>query len=283
MIRFAVLALFFLTGPGFAPAAPTPEEEATIAQFEAAGARVSRDREGHAIKLFSGGKPQHSVEDLQKIGTLKHLEELALNAPAAGDSDWGFLHDLPNLRRLTIWHGHEFSSLRQFCDLPIQALTVGGCMGIRDLNKDQPEKQRDSILTLTGLPSLTFLNLYHSPLAPEDAHLEHIVKNFPLLEELRLDFNAPRGFQTATTPEGLAKLQNLPLKILSLENINAFTPGHMNAIAGIETLESLLIDTRKAPFDTTQLVNAVRSFRPELDIQVAGEGASGPPRPGKKS
>lgn len=260
-------------------AAPDAEETAAITLFEEAGARLTRGDDGHVIKLFSGGKPPHSVEDLQKIAAMEKLEELALNSPAAGDDDWGFLHDLPNLKKLTIWHGKYFSDLTSFSGLTIKALTIGGCMGIRDLNKEQPEKQRDAVLTLTDLPNLTFLNLYHSPLAPGDEHLVHIVENFPKLTDLRLDFNAPRGFETTTTPDGLTKLQSLPLQILSVENINAFTPDHMRAIAGIETLGHLLIDTRKNPFDTDPLVTAVRELRPGLDIQVAGADAKGPPRP----
>lgn len=281
MIRCSILAIWFSALSVFVSAAPSTDEAATIALFTEEGARITLDSEGHAVKLFSGGKPQHSVEDLQKIGTLEHLEELALNAPAAGNDDWKFLHEMAALKKLTIWHGHEFSSLEPFCDLPIEALTVGGCMGIRDLNKDQPEKQKDAVLTLTGLPNLTFLNLYHSPLAPDDAHLKHIVEHFPKLEELRLDFHAPRGFETTTTPDGLARLRKLPLKILSLENINSFSTEHMVAIAGIDSLESLLIDARKNPFDTEPLVEAIREKRPELDIQVAGKDAKGPPRPSR--
>lgn len=265
-----------------ASAASHSGEASAIALFEESGARLTRNEEGQVTKLFSGGKPPHSVGDLQRISDFEKLEELALNAPAAGDGDWGFLHDLPNLRKLTIWHGKHFSSLEPFSGLGIEALTVGGCMGIRDLNKDRPERQRDVILTLTNLPNLTFLNLYHSPLAPRDEHLAHIVENFPKLTELRLDFNAPRGFQKATTAAGLTKLQSLPLRILSLENIDAFTPGHMKAVAGIETLEHLLIDARKNPFDTGPLVTVVREVRPDLDIQVAGAEAKGPPRPSVK-
>lgn len=262
--------------------APSPEEQAAIEMFEEAGARLTLDNKGHVIKLFSGGNPPHSVEALQQIAAMENLEELALNSPAAGNDDWGFLQELKQLRKLTIWHGKYFSGLEPFSDLPIESLTVGGCMGLRDLNKDEPEKQRDAVLTLSRLPKLKSLTLYHSPLAPADVHLAHIVENFPQLEDLRLDFNAPRGFETTTTPAGLADLNRLPLKVLSLENVNTFTPEHMSAVAGIETLESLLIDARKNPFDTAPLVSAVVSIRPGLDIQVAGADAKGPPRPSSK-
>ncbi|NOX99314.1 MAG: hypothetical protein GXP30_06235 [Verrucomicrobia bacterium] len=263
--------------------AELPKDEAGIvAFFEQAGARISRNDEDRAVKIFSGGKPQHSVEELQLLGRLPHLEEIAMNSPLAGDKDWGFLHHLPKLKKLTIWHGHHFTSLSIFSDLPIESLTVGGCMGLRDLNKGQPEKQRNAVLSLTQLPNLTKLNLYHSPLIPGDEQLAHIVKQFPQLDDLKLDFNAPRGTETTISPSGLKGLQKLPLKTLSIENANTFTVDHMKAIAGIKTLEVLLIDARKNSFDTAALVASLKEQRPGLDIQVAGKGAKGPPRPGKR-
>ena len=263
--------------------AEVPADEAgAIAFFEKSGARITSNKEGHAVKIFSGGKPQHSVEELQLLGLLSHLEEIAVNAPLAGDKDWGFLRKLPELKKLTIWHGHHFTSLSQFSDLPIESLTVGGCMGLRDLNKGQVEKQRDAVLSLTKLPKLTRLNLYHSPLIPGDEQLAHLIKQFPKLEDLKLDFNAPRGSQTTISPAGLKGLQKLPLKILSVENANTFTVDHMKSIAGIKTLQVMLIDTRKNPFDTSALVHSLKGERPDLDIQVAGEGAKGPPRPSKR-
>ena len=54
------------------------------------------------------------------------------------------------------------------------------------------------------------------------------------------------------------------------------------SIAGIKTLEVLLIDTRKNPFDASALVHSLKGDRPDLDVQVAGEGAKGPPRPSKR-
>jgi len=276
-----LVLILLLLGVELRAELPT-DETGAIALFKKAGARVTTNEEGHAIKIFSGGKPQHSISELQLIGLFSHLEELALNAPMAGDKDWGFLRNLPELKKLTIWHGHHFTSLLQFSNLPIESLTVGGCMGLRDLNKGKLEKQRDAVLSLTKLPKLTKLNLYHSPLVPGDEHLAHIAKQFPRLEDLKLDFNAPRGSQTTTSPAGLEQLQKLPLKILSIENANTFTAEHMKAIAGIKTLEVLLIDTRKKPFDTSTLVKTLRAERSDLDIQVAGEGAKGPPRPSTK-
>ncbi len=258
------------------------EEQEVIALFEKAGARINTDEDGHAIKLFSGGKPPHTVEDLQKIGKLSHLEQLALNAPPAGDEDWGFLSELSNLKQLTIWHGKHFSSLAPFSGLPIEGLTAGGCMGIRNLNQNKPQKQRDAILTLRDLPNLQRLNLYHSPLAPDDAHLAHIAAQFPKLVDLKLDFASPRGTETNITPDGLRKLAALPLEVMSLENVGTFTAEHMKAIAEIETLEAVLIDARRGGVDTAPLVAALKEARPELEVQVAAEGAQGPPRRSRK-
>jgi hypothetical protein len=216
------------------------QEADVIALFKQAGARVTVDSAGHATKLFSGGKPAHSVADLRRIGELKHLEQLAMNAPAAGDDEWGFLKALPKLQQLTIWHCKTISSLAPFSGLPIEGLTVGGSMGIRDLNKGDLQRQRDAILSLHDLPNLKRLNLYHSPTAPDDVHLAHMAKQFPRLEDLKLDFSAPRGSVTKITPEGLRVLKALPLKVLSLEHVHALTPEHMRAIAEIPPLEAVL-------------------------------------------
>ena len=276
----ASLFIFSLIIVWTSPArAELPSDEAgVIALFKKAGARVTTNDDGHAVKLFSGGKPPHSTEELQLIGKLIHLEELAVNSPRAGDDEWGFLRKLPKLRRLTIWHCKTFTSLKPFCDLPIQRLTIGGCMGLRDLNRDHPEKQRDSVLSLRNLPNLTYLNLYHSPLLPDDKHLAHIAEQFPKLEELKIDFAAPRGSEINITPDGLKNLQILPLKVISMENARTFTADHMKVLAGIKSLEAVLIDNRRNSYDTAPLVAALKEARPDLEIQVANEGAKGPPR-----
>ena len=257
------------------------EESDLAAFFKEKGSRVTTNEAGEVIKLFHGGKPAFSVADFQKIGELAHLEQLALNAPPGGDSDWGFLKDLTTLKQLTIWHGKGFSSLTPFCDLPIERLTVGGCMGLRNLNKDTPQKQRDAVLTLRGLPNLTYLNLYHSPLLPDDSHLAHVATEFSKLTELKIDFTSPRGSETSITPDGLRKLKQLPLTVFSMENISSFTPAHMKAVAEIETLEAVLIDARRkaAP---EGVVEALKSARPELEVVVAGPDSKGPPRRQKK-
>ncbi|MDF1861389.1 MAG: hypothetical protein P1U87_14330 [Verrucomicrobiales bacterium] len=256
-------------------------EAEVIALFEKAGARIAKNEEGHAIKLFSGGKPPHSVAELQRIGELKHLEQIALNSPMAGNEEWGFLRELPALKVLTIWHCKTISSLAPFSGLPIESLTVGGSMGLRDLNRETPEEYRDVVLTLKDLPHLKSVNLYHSPLVPGDEHLLHLVTEFPHLEEVKVDVNAPSGMETTMTPAGLKALAKIPVKVLSLENIHSFTAEHMSAIAEVKSLEAVLIDCRKKPFDTVPLVKKLKELRPELEVVVADGGAKGPPRRAK--
>ena len=269
---FRVLGLSLLLG-----GALNGQEAEVVALFKQAGARVTVDGEGHATKLFSGGKPAHSVADLQRLGELGHLEQLALNAPQAGDMEWFFLKRMPRLKQLTIWHCKTFRSLAPFNDLKIEGLTVGGCMGIRDLNKGDLAKQRDAVLTLRGLPELKRLNLYHSPLTPDDRHLAHIAGEFPKLEDLKLDFASPRGSETTITPAGLRVLKQLPLKVFSLENVHTFGPDHGMAIAEIATLEAVLVDTRRGPDDVAGFVNALKAARPDLEVVVAEKGAKRPP------
>lgn len=281
-MRFSHLGLVVLVSLAAKPLLAeefSPSDEAgVIAFFEKAGARVSLNDEGHAVKLFSGGKPPHSAEELQWIGKLTHLEELAMNAPQAGDDEWGFLKELKNLKQLTIWHCKTISSLSSFQGLPIEGLTVGGCMGLRDLNRETPERQRDAVLTLRNLPNLKRLNLYHSPMTPDDAHLAHLAKEFPKLEDLKLDFAVPRNTEASLTVAGLAHLQALPLTVLSLENVDVFTPAHIEAISGIESLEALLIDVRRGSVDPAPLVAAMQKARPEVEVVVAGKDAKGPPK-----
>lgn len=258
------------------------DESAVIERFEKAGARITKNTEGHAVKVFSGGRPPHSLAELQSLVALTHLEELALNAPAAGNDDWAFLHNLKHLKKLTIWHCKTIQSLAPFSGLTIESLTVGGSMGLRDLNKETPEEHLNAVLTLTDLPNLKSINLYHTPLLPKDEHLAHLISEFPKLEEVKIDCAAPRGFEVSITPAGLAKLGALPIRVLSFENIEFFTDEHIESIAGIKTLEALLVDCRKNPFDTTSLEASLAKLRPDLEVQVAGEDSKGPPTRSKK-
>ena len=237
-MKMPLLALAFVAL--WASTSPASEAE-TIKFFQQRSDRVTTDDDGHAIKLFSGGKPELSVEDLQRIGELVALEELAINAPPADDTQWKFLKSLPKLRQLTIWHGHHFQNLKAFNGLPVESITFGGCMGIRNLNKDNPDALRNAATTLSDLPNLKSLTLYHSPLTPDNSHLAHIVKHFPGLTELRVDFAAPRGQEINITAEGIAHLAELKLTYLDIENGHNLSPETFAAIAKITTLKRLHI------------------------------------------
>ncbi len=272
-----LLALLILWTSSIAGAEPLPTNEAGVIKYlSAKGVDIKTDGDGHAVRLMSSGKPTLTADEYQLIGLLTHLEQMGLNAAPLADDEWQFLKSLPKLKSLSIWHGKGFATLEPFSNLPVESLTIGGCMGLRDLNKDDAAKQRDAITTLHSLSNLTRGNWYHSPLIPDDAHLAHIARQFPKLESLRLDFAAPRGSETTITPDGLAALQNLPLTVLSLENAGSFTAEHLKSIAGIKTLKSLLVDARRKPAPTEAL-NQFKKLRPSVDVVVAGPDAKGPP------
>jgi len=267
----AFLALISSTVLIFASIAGADESDA-VAFFQQRGERVTTDAEGHAVKLFVGGKPELTVEELQRIGELTHLEELAINAAPADGSQWAFLKSLTKLRKLTLWHGHHFDSLKAFNGLPVESITFGGCMGLRDLNRENPDAQRNAVLTLDDLPALTSLTLYHSPLTPDDAHLAHIIEHFPKLTELRVDFAAPRGQEINITPEGISGLAQLKLTYLGLENAESLSPETFAKIGDIQTLTRLHIypargdeaEASIAQYET--LVKTLRSDLPELEV-----------------
>lgn len=261
---------------------PTNESGA-IKYLSAKGVDIKQNADGHAIRLMSSGKPPLTVAEYQLIGRLTHLEQMGLNAAPLNEKEWGFLKSLPKLQRLAIWHGKGFSTLSPFCGLPVESLTIGGCMGLRDLNKGNADKLRHAIKTLHTLPKLKSVNLYHSPLLPDDSHIAHLVKQFPTLEELKLDFAAPRGSQTTITPQGLSALQKLPLKSLSLENGHEFGEEHFTAIAGIKSLEVLLFDARRNSVPVAGL-EAFRKLRPQVAVVVAKPGDARPPmKPRRKN
>ncbi len=252
-----------------AGATPTEEEAGAIAFFKNRGDRITLDAKGHAVKLFSSGNPEIPVPDLRRIGHLTHLQELSLNNAKAGDGDWAFLQKLKSLKKLRIWHGHRISSLAPFAGVAAEDILFGGCMGLRDLNKDDPDKLRNVALTLRDLPNVKVLSLYHSPLTPDDSHLVHIAKEFPNLSDLRVDFAAPRGQETNITPAGLAALAKLKLTRLTLENSEPFTPDHFAALAKIDSLKSLLIyPPRSGDFDHAPLLADLKKLRPELEISI---------------
>jgi len=259
-------------------AAALPTDEAgAIAYLKSKGVEVTQNDAGHAVRLMSSGTPPLTAEEYALIGLLSHLEDMGLNGARLADDQWGFLKSLTKLKRLSIWHGHEFGSLEPFSGLSIESLTVGGCMGLRDKNKDDVHKHRNVVTTLHDLPNLKRANLYHSPQAPDDAHLRHIAKSFPKLEDLRLDFSSPRGTQTTITASGLTELRSLPLTVLSLENAHSFGPEHFEALAGIKTLQALLVDARKQPVPAAG-VAAFQKLRPDVEVVVSQPGDTTPPR-----
>ncbi|MCA9063207.1 MAG: hypothetical protein KDA96_09110 [Planctomycetaceae bacterium] len=259
------------------------EETSAIERLTEKGFEIRTDSNGHAIRLMSSGKGDLTAADYQLIGKLTHLEQMGLNAAPLKADEWQFLKALPRLKTLSIWHGHHFATLEPFSGLPVESLTIGGCMGLRDLNKDAPDRLRNAITTLHDLPHLKKVSLYHSPLAPDDTHLKHLAQNFPTLEDLRLDFSAPRGSETLISPNGLKVLQTLPLKVLSLENAQTFTTEHMAAIADIRSLTQLLIDCRRQPV-ADDVIDTFRRQRPDVQVAVAQPGDPGPPvvRPPKR-
>ncbi|QDU92415.1 hypothetical protein [Lignipirellula cremea] len=281
MIRIFFLTMALTLGAQPLLRAELPNDEAgAIAYLSSKGVKITTD-DGHAVRLMSSGSPALSAEEYQLIGLLTHLEQMGINGAPLADDEWGFLKSLRRLKQLSIWHSKGFAALEPFSGLPVESLTIGGCMGLRDLNKDKPEHLRDAITTLHDLPRLKRGNWYHSPLAPDDSHLAHIAREFPQLECLRLDFHAPRGSETSITPEGLARLQALPLKVLSIENAGGFSTKHLAAIAGVKTLQSLLVDARKQPAPTEALA-AFRKLRPDVEVVVASPDAKRPPRARQK-
>lgn len=281
-MKLACLLLSLIAWPSLLAAQTLPTNEADVIKYlSGKGLDIKLNDAGHAVRLMSSGKPVMTAEEYQLIGLLVHLEQMGLNAAPLGGDEWGFLASLPNLKSLSIWHGKGFANLEPFCGLPVESLTIGGCMGLRDLNKENSERQRDAIMTLRDLPNLKRGNWYHFPLMPDDSHLKHIANQFKQLEDLRLDFAAPRGFETTVTPDGLAHLEKLPLKVLNLENAGGFSKEHLAVIAKIETLETLLFDARKKPA-LIQAIEAFRKLRPDVAVVIAGPDAKSPPRVPRK-
>ncbi|MFT6620394.1 MAG: hypothetical protein ACJASX_003303 [Limisphaerales bacterium] len=262
---YPVVATLFAFGIGAGIHAEAAEE--ATAFLTRKGIAIHKDRAGAPNRVMSAGKTPLSASDYQRIGELKTIESLGLNAATLKDSEWEFLKSLPKLKRLSIWHAKGISSLSGFSGLGVESLTVGGSMGLRDNNRARPERHLNAVLTLRDLPNLHRLSLYHTPLTPDDSHLAHIAKEFPKLNDLRLDFATPRGVELNISIAGLRKLHALPLVKLTVENIQAFTAAHMQTIAEIPTLKTLVIDARKRPVSKL-LVDAARTARPGLKIDL---------------
>lgn len=230
------------------------------------GIKVSKDRAGKPTRLMSRGNPSLTVTDYQSLKKFP-VTSMGLNASTLKNHEWGFLREHQQLKRLAIWHAKGISSLEPFSGLSVESLTIGGSMGLRDLNKGNPDKHRDAVLTLKNLPNLKTLSLYHTPLTPDDKHLAHIVQEFPKLEDLRLDFATPRGTKINITPSGLKKLHALPLKKLTIENFQSFSDAHMKALATIPALKQIVLDSRKRPCPS-QLVLALGKANADLEVET---------------
>jgi hypothetical protein len=262
--------------------AELPSDEAgAIAFLSGKGVEFTKSADGKATRLMVKECGKLAAADFALIGKLTSLEQMGINGAPLADGEWAFLKSLPKLKTLSIWHCAGFGSLEPFSGLPVESLTIGGCMGLRDKNKGNPEKLRHALKTLHDLPNLTKGNWYHSPLAPDDTHLAHIAGQFPKLTDLRLDFAAPAGTQTSITPAGLAALQKLPLTVLGVESAQSFTAAHFQAIAGIKSLKTLTVDARKQPANEDAIA-AFKKARPDVEVAVSQPGDKGPPQVKKK-
>lgn len=250
---------------------PLRADEANVIEFfKARGDSVAVDDQGHAVRLMARGTPPLSVQQLQQIGELTHLTYVGINMSPADDSQWGFLAKLPKLKQLKIWHGHHFRSLKAFNGLPVEELTVGGCMGLHRLNKSEPDKAQNVIMTLDKLPNVRKLVLYHSPVAPDDAHLEHLVKSFPGVTELRVDFVAPGRGPSRITRKGLRCLSRLRLAHLTIENASTLSGEDLAELASIKTLKHLEVFTAKGSKTSEGKYRALlvqfEKLRPEIKV-----------------
>lgn len=279
-MKQSAFALLLVAAATLHAALPT-DEAGAIAYLTGKGVEITKSADGKATRLMVKDGGKLAAADFALIGKLTSLEQMGINGAPLADGEWGFLKSLPKLKQLSIWHCAGFGSLEPFSGLPVESLTIGGCMGLRDKNKGNPEKLRHALKTLHDLRNLTKGNWYHSPLAPDDTHLAHIAAQFPKLTDLRLDFAAPAGTQTSITPAGLAALQKLPLTLLGIESVKSFTAAHFQAIAGIKSLKTLTVDARKQPANEDAIA-AFKKARPDVEVAVSQPGDKGPPQVKKK-
>jgi len=278
-LRFALLLLALVTN--LHAALPT-DEAGAIVYLTGKGLTITKNANGHAVTLKSSGQPpMTAAEEYALIGKLTQLEDVNFNAAPLGDGEWGFLKALSKLKSLAVGHSGKFSTMEPFSGLPLESILVGGCVGLRDLNRSDKGKLRNAVTTLHSLPNLKSLTLYHSPVVLDDAHLVHLAAQFPHLETLRLDFAPLAGLHSSITPAGLAALQKLPLLTLKVEGLKDFTATHFQAIAGIKSLKTLSVDTRKQPANT-EAIAAFKTARPDVEVAVSQPGDKGPPQVKKK-
>jgi len=144
---------------------------------------------------------------------------------------------------------------------------VGGCSGLRELNKENRDAAHAGMMALIDLPNLRELSLNHCPSIWDDSILSHIIESFPRLRHLSVDLRPMPGFETAITPEVLRRLSSLPLESLVLEVLQTLEAGHFLAIGSIPTLKTLALNRGRQPFDERPLAQ-LREKRPDLIIEV---------------
>jgi len=233
------LVLLFIPATSYAQTLPT-DATGAVKYLSDKGLAIKKGMDGHAVGLMSSGKTALATAEYQRIGLLTRLKQIGINAAPLSDDEWRFLKSLPKLKPLSIWHGKGFATLESFSGLPIESLTIGGCIGLGDLNKDA-DKLRHAVKTLHDLPNLKRVSLNHSPLLPDNSYLAHVAGSFPKLEDLRLNFAAPRGSTPTITPQGLRQLQQLPLKVLAIENAGSFSEDPLADMGGVKTVQALLV------------------------------------------
>ena len=143
-------------------------------------------------------------------------------------------------------------------------------MGLYRLNKSEPDKAQNVIMTLDKLPNVKKLVLYHSPVAPDDAHLEHLVDSFPRLAQLRVDLVAPGRGPSRITRKGLRCLSRLPLAHLTIENADTLSGEELAVLASIKTLKYLEVFTAKGSKTSEDKYRALlvqfEELRPEITV-----------------
>jgi cystathionine beta-lyase/cystathionine gamma-synthase len=69
--------------------------------------------------------------------------------------------------------------------------------------------------------------------------------------------------------------------VLGLESVKSFTAKHFQAIAGIKSLKTLTVDSRKQPANEDAIA-AFKQARPDVQVAVSQPGDKGPPQVKKK-
>jgi len=143
------------------------------------------------------------------------------------------------------------------------------------LTKDGSEnggrsKAQNVITTLDKLPNVKKLVLHHSPVAPDDAHLEHLVNSFPGVTQLRVDFRASDRGPNRITGKGLRCLSRMPLTHLTIENADTFSGEVLAVLTSIKTLKYHEVFTAKGSRTSEDKYRALlvqfEKLRPEINV-----------------